>query len=126
VVVTELELDLSGVLPLAAAEQQAAVVGAPLDLHVAVRQQLLALAEPLHLHGLVALEGQLEDGVLPHLDDHGLAEHAHVLLVKPRGVCGRNDTLGIDERYEDRTASVHELYSTVENIDFSASDMEMY
>ena len=87
VIIPEPELDLPGVLPRAPAEQQAAVGRTPLYPHTVVLQQLLALPEPLHLHGLLAVEGQLEDGVLPHLDDHRLTEHTQVLFSEPRGVC---------------------------------------
>ena len=119
-VIPEPELDLPGVLPRAPAEQQAAVGVTPLYPHAVVLQQLLALPEPLHLHGVLAVEGQLEHGVLPHLDDHGLTEHAQVLFGEPRGVCKETTVTMV---WLQKVFITFSLMSGTSNL---ASDMHIY
>lgn len=86
VFVPELYLDLSCVLPLAPAEEQAALTRRFLYPCIVVVLELVSLFVPLNLYGFMASEMQFEDGVVPHFNRHGLSESTEVFRVNPRGI----------------------------------------
>lgn len=86
VFILELYLDLSCVLPVTPAQQQAALASTFLDLCVAVIVELLPLFVPLYLNGFVAGKMHFEDGVVSHFDRQRLSESTEVLTVNPRGI----------------------------------------
>lgn len=68
VFVLQLDLDLSSILSVAPAQQQAALAATFLYLCVAVITKLIPLLVPLHLDGLVANIMHFKDGVVTHFD----------------------------------------------------------
>ena len=74
VFVLELDLDLSRVLPLAPAQEQAAATRRFLDPCVGAILQLFSLFVPLNLYRLMADKMHFEDGVVAHFNCHGLNE----------------------------------------------------
>lgn len=86
VLVLQLDFDLSSVLSVAPAQQQATLALTFLQLCVAVVAELLPLLEPLHLDGLVANKLHFEDGAVTHFYRQRLGEHIEVFCVNPRGI----------------------------------------
>lgn len=84
--VLQLYLDLSRVLPLASAQEQSALTPTLLHLHVIVTQQLLSFSVPLDFNGFLANKGHFEHGVLSRPDLHGLGEDADVFGSESRWI----------------------------------------
>lgn len=92
--VLELDLDLSCVLSLTPAQEQAAVTPTFLCLCIVVILELFSLFVPLNLYGLMANKMHFEDGIVPHFNCHGLHESTEVVRVKPRGILKEGRQLG--------------------------------
>lgn len=86
VFVLELDLDLSRVLPLTPAQEQAAATPRFLDPCVGAILQLFSLFVPLNLYRFMADKMHFEDGILAHFNRHGLNEITEVFRADSWGI----------------------------------------